>query len=270
MLHSRPFRLTLATVCLAFASRLAPCQQFPPVVNDAKALDVPATDDGLPGVGPIRRHDRFRKLWRERRSHWAQQVDRDQGALVFLGDSITQNWGNQLGGSFPGVKVANRGISGDTTRGMLIRLADVTALHPRGVVMLMGTNDIDNGATPEMVAANVKLIIAELEAHDPRMPIVLCEVFPSSATRNRPKDTIIELNKRLAAVVKDDQRVTFVDTWTLFADENGDAKPEEFPDLLHPNKAGYAKWAAALRPVLAKRGITSGEAEGTADKSGSF
>jgi hypothetical protein len=45
-----------------------------------------------------------------------------------------------------------------------------------------------------------------------------------------------------------------VDTFTLFANEQGDAKPEEFPDLLHPNELGYAKWAASLRPIFATLG----------------
>src|SRR5215472_17868519 len=35
--------------------------------------------------------------------------------------------------------------------------------------------------------------------------------------------------------------------------------PEEFPDLLHPNQIGYAKWAAALRPVLATLGFLENE-----------
>jgi lysophospholipase L1-like esterase len=269
MARSRSLGLVIAATFLTINLGSALSQQTAPAASAAKSWEIPATDDGLPGVGPIRRHEGFRKLWRERRGRWAEQVDRDQGALVFLGDSITQNWGDQLGGSFRGMRVANRGISGDTTRGMLIRLEDVIALNPRGVVMLMGTNDVDNGATPEMIAGNVKLIISELEEHDSQLPIVLCEVFPSSPKKNRPKETIVELNKRLAAAVKDDRQVTLVDTWTLFADENGDAKPEEFPDLLHPNKAGYAKWAAALRPVLAQRGITNVETEGTAGKSGS-
>ena len=51
---------------------------------------IPATDDGLPGAGPIRRYDWFQDLWRERRSEWAQRVGQDQHAVVFLGDSITQ------------------------------------------------------------------------------------------------------------------------------------------------------------------------------------
>ena len=113
----------------------------------ASKFAIPATDDGLPGAGPIRRAAWFQKLWERKRSGWATQVKQDQGALVFLGDSITQGWGEKMDGSFPGVKVANRGISGDTTRGVLIRLkGDVLSLNPSGVVILIGTNDLGDKA----------------------------------------------------------------------------------------------------------------------------
>lgn len=216
------------------------------------AIDLPATDEGLPGAGPIRRYDWFKGLWTSRRSAWAQRVDQDQKSLVFLGDSITQGWGDDMGGSFSGVKVANRGISGDTTRGMLIRLADdVLALNPTGVVLLMGTNDLEEQATPEIIAGNLKLIIAELKKSNPQLPIILCQIFPSSETKKRPADKIKKINDLYAAAVKGDKQVTLIETWKLFANEQGDAKLSEFPDLLHPNPAGYAKWAAALRPILA-------------------
>ncbi len=218
---------------------------------DAK-FNIPATDDGLPGTGPIRRYDWFRKLWLEKRSGWASRVEQDQGALVFLGDSITQGWGDNMGGNFPGVKLANRGISGDTTRGVLIRLQeDVLTLKPSGVVLLIGTNDLEEKAEPETIAANLKLILAALKQHNSRMPIVLCQVFPSSTTKKRSAEPIKKINQLYAAAVKGDAQVTFIETWPLFADAQGDAKVEEFPDLLHPNKLGYAKWAAALRPILA-------------------
>ena len=213
---------------------------------------LPETDDGLPGAGPIRRADWFRKLWQTRRVAFSHRVDQDQGAVVFLGDSITQGWGDNLGNSFPDLKVANRGISGDTTRGVLIRMKeDVLAVHPRAVVLLIGTNDLEEQADPDTVAANLKLILAALEADNPKMPIILCEVFPSSASKKRPKEKIQRLNQLYAGLVKGDQQVTLVDTWTLFADENGDAPAAEFPDLLHPNQAGYKKWAGVLQPVLA-------------------
>ncbi|MCA9248785.1 MAG: DUF1080 domain-containing protein [Planctomycetales bacterium] len=221
---------------------------------------IPASDEGLPGSGPIRRYDWFRNLWQAKRSRWAQQVEQDQGAVVFLGDSITQGWGDDLGGSFGSLKVANRGISGDTTRGMLIRLdEDVLALHPRAVVMLMGTNDLEEKAEPETIAANLELILAALKKHNAKMPIVLCNVFPSSEKKSRPTDKIKRINELYAAAVHGDPQIIVLDTWLLFANENGDAKQEEFPDLLHPNKAGYAKWAAALRPILATLGYLETE-----------
>jgi len=215
-------------------------------------FSIPATDDGLPGAGPIRRMEWFENLWRQRRTMWAGLVDQERGAVVFLGDSITQGWGGGLGAAFPGVKVANRGISGDTSRGVLIRLKeDVLALDPAAIVLLIGTNDLDEGATPEIIAGNVKLILASIKAHNPATPIVLCQVMPSAASLKRPADQIKALNALLLAAVKNDTQVIPLDTWLLFADANGDAPRPEFPDLLHPNEVGYAKWAAALRPLLA-------------------
>jgi len=217
---------------------------------------LPDTDDGLPGNGPIRRYDWFRKLWAERRIAWSRQVGQDRGAVVFLGDSITQMWGENLGNSFPGMKVANRGISGDTTRGVLIRLKeDVLYLQPRAVILLIGTNDLEEDANPETAAANLKLILAALKSHDASMPIILCQVFPSSETKKRPAEEIKKLNQLYAALVKGDPQVTLIETWPLFANAQGNAKLEEFPDLLHPNQIGYAKWAAALRPILATLGF---------------
>jgi lysophospholipase L1-like esterase len=232
---------------------------FAPPRLAAQAPDrftIPPTDDGLPGAGPLRRYDWFQNVWRARRSSFAQRREGDGGAVVFLGDSITQGWGGGLGAAFPGVKVANRGIDGDTSRGVLIRLKeDVLSLDPAAVVLLIGTNDLEEGATPETIAGNLKLILSALEAHDPKMPIVLCQVMPSAASKKRPSDRIKALNALYRAAVKNDARVTLLETWPLFADGAGDAIAGEFPDLLHPNEAGYAKWAAALRPVLATLGF---------------
>lgn len=235
-----------------------------PFASHANAADtkfqIPATDEGLPGAGPIRRYDWFRNLWQQKRSAWADQVKKDQNAVVFLGDSITQGWGDTMGDSFGGLKVANRGISGDTTRGMLIRLKeDVLALNPRAVVLLMGTNDLEEKAEPQVIAANLKLIIAALKEHNAKMPIILCKVFPSSETKSRPTDKINQINELYAAAVKGDPQVVVLETWVLFADKEGRAKEAEFPDLLHPNKAGYTKWAAALRPIFATLGYLETE-----------
>ena len=218
-------------------------------------LDLPASVDGQPGIGPLRQADWFRNLWNSKRQEWAKSTERDQGALVLLGDSITQGW-PKLDGYFPGVQIANRGISGDTTRGMLIRLKqDVLALNPKGVVLLMGTNDLEEMAEPETIANNATVILKELKTHNSKMPIVLCLIFPSSESKSRPTSKIQATNKLLTQAVKGDSQITVLDTFKLYANEAGDAKVEEFPDLLHLNKGGYDKWAAALRPLFATLGF---------------
>lgn len=220
-------------------------------VTALEPVEVIPPDSEIAGEGPVRRYDWFRNLWKSKRTAWAKEVEIKQGALVFLGDSITQGWGDDLKGAFGKTKVANRGISGDTTRGMLYRMPeDVLALRPTGVVLLMGTNDLEEGATPEVIAGNLKLIIKELKRSNKEMPIILCNVFPSHESKRRSAEQIQRINVLYAEAVKGDKQVTMIDTWSMFANENGNARKAEFPDLLHPNASGYTMWANTLRPVL--------------------
>ena len=255
----RKLRYCLLAILLCTGT-MVPAQEKLPTLS--ASLEIPASDDSLPGAGPMRRADWFKNLWKDRRGKWSTQVAQDQNAVVFLGDSITQGWGDSMGDAFKGMKVANRGISGDTTRGMLWRLKDdVLSLKPTAVVMLMGTNDLEEGATPEVISGNVKAIITELKKHNAQMPIVLCEVFPSSESKKRPANKIKLINQQIKAAVAGDAQITVIDTWTLFANEQGDAKAEEFPDLLHPNELGYAKWAKAIQPIFATLGFLETEAD---------
>ncbi len=266
----KPFNRPLPTLLiLALVSTALPLlaqgkkknKAAPPApVAIAPHLAIPATDEGLPGAGPIRRQEWFQARWNERRSAWEKRVAQDQGAIVFLGDSITQGWGDDFKGLLPGLKLANRGIGGDTSRGVLIRMKeDVLALKPAAVVLLIGTNDLEENADPETIAGNLKLIIAALKAHNAEMPIVLCQVFPSAESKKRPADAIQKVNALYADAVRGDRQITLIETWTLFAGAQGDAKPEEFPDLLHPNLTGYQKWAVALKPILATLGFLETE-----------
>ena len=253
-----------ALLALTFAGCATPPPAPTPPANPSPAATataapsssrfaLPATDDSLPGAGPIRRYPWFQKLWTERRTTWAGQIAQDQRAVVFLGKACRAGLHEHL-------KVANRGISGDTTRGVLLRLReDVLSLNPSAVVLLIGTNDLEENATPWTVAANLRLILAALHAHDPALPVVLCAVMPSSATKQRPAFLIRRVNQLFLEATLDQPQVTFVDTWKLFADAQNDAQLTEFPDLLHPNAAGYTKFAAALRPVFATLGFTERE-----------
>ena len=252
----RPF-LTCLLICMILGLNAAepkPAEHF--------ALPTPEAEASLPGEGALRRYDGYVKRWNTIRPQWAGEIAKDQGAIVFLGDSITQGWGADFKKSFDGMKLANRGIGGDTTRGMLIRLQeDVLSLHPKAVVLLMGTNDIEVEVPADAIGRNFQKIAAGLKAHDPKMPVIVCRIFPSSATKKRPRETILAVNEKIAAAVKGDPQFTVVDTYALFANAEGDALPALFPDLLHLNAAGYAKWAAALRPIFATLGYLETQAD---------
>ncbi len=254
----RTLRLALAGIVFAAVISLH---------RESRAADVSAPPPGIstfpedaafPGRGPIRKYDWFTKLWVERRTKWWNERAQDQGAVVFLGDSITQGW-DTLAQDFPDLKVANRGISGDVTRGVLYRLKeDVLDLKPAAIVILIGTNDLEEGGEPAVIADNIGAILDACRKAQPRLPLVLCKVMPSSATQKRPAAQIKDLNARLEQLASPQSKVTLVDTWTPLANPEGDAKASEFPDLLHPNAAGYAKWTAALRPVIAQLRLGAG------------
>lgn len=226
------------------------------------ALPAAEAEARLPGEGALRRYDGYVKRWNTVRPQWAADVAKDQGSVVFFGDSITQDWGTDFRKSFDGMKLANRGIGGDTTRGMLLRLReDVLSLRPKAVVLLMGTNDIEVEVPAEAIGRNFQKIVAAMKAYDPKMPVIVCRIFPSSASKKRPKETILAVNELFAAAVKGDPQFTVLDTYSLFADAEGDAVPALFPDLLHLNAAGYARWASALRPVFATLGYLDTQAD---------
>jgi len=152
-----------------------------------------------------------------------------------------------------------RRCGGDTSRGVGYRLkGDVLDLQPKAVVLLIGTNDLGLGAEPEVVAKNVTQIIRALRAAGgPQPPVIVCKVMPSDASKQRPADKIRRLNELVDTAIAEakDPQVIRVDTFSIFADENGNARKEEFPDLLHPNPIGYGKWRAALEPVFGKLGL---------------
>ncbi|MGA2029293.1 MAG: GDSL-type esterase/lipase family protein [Verrucomicrobiota bacterium] len=225
----------------------------------AIATDVsqyPTNDSLLPGKGPAHVWSGLPKVWAQRHAQWMKTADQDQGSVVFLGDSITQGW-NSLAHDFPNMKVANRGIGGDTTRGVLYRLeADVLALKPKAIVLLIGTNDLGNGANPDDVADNIEAILTAIKNYDPNLPVIVCKVMPRGNPSQHFAEKIENLNSLVENFVRTQPNFYVCDTWSIYANENGDCPKDEFPDLLHPNAMGYVKWESALKPIFVELGLT--------------
>lgn len=185
----------------------------------------------------------------QRLSFWANQW-RDRGAVVFLGDSIIAGWPD-LSGAFPGCKVANRALRGDGTREVLNRLkTEVLPLKPSGLVLLIGTNDLNDGAEPEAVLENVTAIISAVRNRFPAVWTIVCTLPPRGPVPGRFPEKILKFNQGLKTAFGASPQVMVFDTWSLFADAYGQPRPDEFPDGLHPSPVAYRKWASALQPLL--------------------
>src|ERR1700683_3359424 len=134
----------------------------------------PVSDKDWPGKGPIRK---FGWMDDNRKYFWSQRA-KDQGAIVFAGDSLTGNW-KELAEAFETWKVANRGIGGDTSRGLLFRFQeDVLDLNPKAIVLTIGTNDLAARGKPADGAANIGAMLEMVEKKDPALAVVLCTTPP--------------------------------------------------------------------------------------------
>ena len=193
-----------------------------------------------------------------------QPLAKDEPRVVFLGDSITDGW--KLAEYFPGKPYINRGISGQTTPQMLIRMRpDVIAHNPKAVLILAGTNDIAGNTGPmtvEMIEGNYASI-AELAVAN-GIKVIFASVLPvhdynpqRQVTKGRPPEKILQLNAWLKEYCAKHGH-TYLDYFSKMVDDKGFLKAELANDGLHPNAEGYKIMAplaeAAITQALKKKG----------------
>src|SRR5690349_538589 len=174
--------------------------------------------------------------------------------IVFIGDSITEGWFDKRPGFFKRGRV-DRGISGQTTSQMLLRMmSDVVALRPRAVHIMGGANDIAGNTGPmtaEMTEANIRAM-ADIAQRDGVRVVI--GAIPSTAKfpwapQIETVPAIAGLNRRLRILAA---RIgaTWVDYNPVLGDGHGGMKPGLADDGVHPNAAGYDAMAEVIEPVL--------------------
>lgn len=169
--------------------------------------------------------------------------------VVFLGDSITENWKQGAPALF-GPQTLDRGISGQTTPQILLRFyQDVVALRPRAVHIMAGVNDIMGNTGPTSDATIVNNIRAMIDlAKANRIRVVLAAIAPSKAFVAKPDMNLVPriaaVNQLLADLARH-KHVEFVDYAPVLANAQGGLKDALGNDGLHPNRDGYA----LMRPL---------------------
>lgn len=171
-------------------------------------------------------------------------------AIVFLGNSITEagKWQEML----PGMRVINRGISGDITFGVLARLPEIVAAKPSKIFLLIGVNDLKREVPVAIIIQNYKRMIHMIRHGSPHTKIYLQSVLPVNDSmliapfKKVTNQDVGKLNESLRSLVHEN-RVYYVNLHEVFADEKGQLKKEETPDGLHVKIASYVAWVKYLR-----------------------
>jgi lysophospholipase L1-like esterase len=174
--------------------------------------------------------------------------------IVFMGDSITQNWGLSEAAYFTH-GVVNRGISGQTTPQMLARFrSDVIALNPKAVHIMAGVNDIAGNTGPVTLAdieGNLASMVEIAQASHVR--VVLATVLPAAtfnwAPALKPAPSIAQLNTWIRAYAAEHQLI-LADYYPALALPDGSMRPELSLDGVHPNKAGYRAMAPVTQAAV--------------------
>ncbi len=234
------------------------------------ALLVGAAAPDNPAAAPLSRDNLA--WWHARHLAKLARIKQGYVDLLFLGDSIMQDW-EQRGPPawqdfapawqrFYGDRNAvNLGFKGDTTASLLWRIehGEVDGIEPKAAVVLIGANNLGRAHwSTEQTLGGIDAIVAQLRARLPRTRVLLLSVLPSERS-DWASRTTAEINRGLAGRYGPSADVTFLDVTPVF-ERDGQLDRTAFLDgfltppdpLLHPTAQAQARLSEAIEPTLAR------------------
>ena len=194
----------------------------------------------------------------EKRNRELGLPDENEKRIVFMGDSITEEWGNLYPEFFSGNYYINRGIGGQTSPQMLIRFKpDAIDLNPHAIIILAGTNDIAGNTGPStvrMITDNI-FSMAEL-AIAYEIKVVLASIlpvyqYPWVDDVLDPPSSIGSINSKIKEYVEN-KGLVYLDYYSSMVDDQKGLKLDFTGDGVHPNEAGYRVMSALADEIISR------------------
>ncbi len=180
-----------------------------------------------------------------------------KGEIIFLGNSITDGceWSELLGNA----NVKNRGISGDTTEGVLFRLNEVTRSKPAQIFLLIGINDLSRGVSKDTVYSNIRKIADRIRKDSPKTKVYVQSILPVNDSfglfkgHTNKTEEVLWVNKQLKEWCAN-EKVGFIDLYSRFKQPDSEKmNPKYTNDGLHLLGDGYLLWAEIIKPYLSSK-----------------
>ena len=235
----------IAIVLILFFS-LNACRQTETRKSAIAAATIPASsypDSSL----IIATHTEFTRTHYPERIAEFKKNPLETGDIVFLGNSITEQ-GGDWASKVNNTKARNRGISGDTTDGVLARLAELIYYKPQQVFILIGINDLfREDMTSEKVFNNILKIVDQIHHGSPRTEIFVQTILPTNTATLKEK--ILSTNSLLTNS-EATEPYKLISLHTHFATQDGLMNMELSTDGVHLNENGYAVWAHKIMHLI--------------------
>ena len=209
--------------------------------------------------------------WRARHEAKLEELHKARVDLLFLGDSITQDYEASgphdwldyapIWQHFYGDRNAvNLGFNGDATSHLLWRIenGEVSGIAPKVAVILIGANNLGRLHWSAVdTVTGIEAIIAQLHRRLPHTKLLLLGVLPSDRSA-WASDTTVAINRALAVRYGHATDVTYLDITPVFM-RGGKLNRDLFADPkmtpprppLHPSAEGQRLMAEAIEPTLA-------------------
>ncbi len=173
--------------------------------------------------------------------------------IVMLGNSLTD--GCEFNELLNNRHIKNRGIVGDIVQGLIDRIDPIIKGQPRKLFIMSGVNDISHDVSADSIARAMERLIVMVKQGSPRTKIYLQSLLPFNNDVREWKllkgrdHVVVEANRLLEQVARR-QRVTWINLYPLFVDDQGRLRADLTNDGLHLMGKGYLIWRDALRPHL--------------------
>jgi lysophospholipase L1-like esterase len=178
---------------------------------------------------------------------------RADARLGFMGDSLAQMWPKDLWAQkFASYKPIRMGIGGDRTQTLLWRMenGELKGLSLQTLVLLIGTNNLGAGDSPEEVAQGIKQIIEQIRTRQPQIRIILMAIFPREESPQDPLRIQVQKTNRILVASAKDWKVDLLDIGPALVEKDGTISKEMMGDFVHLTPKGYRIWADAVNASL--------------------
>lgn len=239
--------------------------------DQSRDTDVPANS----AIVPVSKLENDSYNWWDRHAEVLRVKDSINPEIVLIGNSITHFWGgepklkyadgkprkpngpNAWASVFANHRVLNLGFGWDRTQNVLWRLdhGEIDGLHPRTIIMHLGTNNTSETANARMNSATeivegIRAVCMRLRSKVPGAHLVLMKVFPREEKPDHPRRQLIkEINKQLEIFARQNN-IDLLDIGSKMLTPDGTLPKEIENDFCHPTEKGYQIWADEIRQFV--------------------